>query len=279
MTGNAYLEKLFGLSGQRALVTGATRGIGQAMALALAQSGASIVLVQRSKANLETHDKIKALGVEVHIVVADLADEKAVKGIAKAVTGPTNDGGLGLTIDIVLNCGGIQRRTPAENFPDADWAEVMSVNLNAVWILTRDFGKHMLASRGGVNGEEKPANPNPRRGKIINVASLCSYQGGITVPAYTAAKHGVAGMTKAVSNEWSPKGVNVNCIAPGYIATDMNEALIANETRSRQIFERMPIGRWGKPEDFEGAVVYLASPASDYVCGETLLVDGGWMAR
>ncbi|KAL8286479.1 hypothetical protein RQP46_004496 [Phenoliferia psychrophenolica] len=250
------------------------------MALALAKSGASIVLVQRSRENLETHDKIKALGREVDIVVCDLAVEADVKTVCKKVTGPKSEGGMGLEVDILLNCGGIQRRTPAENFPDADWDDVMSVNLNAVWILARDFGRHMLSSRGGINGEVAPTTPNPRgRGKIINIASLCTFQGGLTVPAYAAAKHGVAGMSKALSNEWSPKGINVNCIAPGYIATDMNAALLTNEVRSRQIFERMPIGRWGQPNDFEGAIVYLASPASDYVCGETLVVDGGWMGR
>ncbi|KAI5474651.1 2-deoxy-D-gluconate 3-dehydrogenase [Pseudohyphozyma bogoriensis] len=274
----AYLDSLFGLKGQTALCTGSTRGIGQAMTLAFAQAGADIILVQRSKENLETHDKIKALGVNVDIVVCDLADEKSVKGLAKQVTGPASEGGLGRSVDILLNCGGIQRRTPAENFPDADWDEVISVNLNAVWILARDFGRHMLASRGGVTGEEAPATPNPRgNGKIINIASLCSYQGGLTVPAYTAAKHGVNGLTKALANEWSPRGVNVNAIAPGYISTDMNSALIANPVRSRQIFERMPAGRWGVPGDFESAALYLAGQGSNYTCGETIVVDGGWM--
>ncbi|CAK5281324.1 unnamed protein product [Mycena citricolor] len=178
---------------------------------------------------------------------------------------------MGLSIDILVNCGGIQRRAPAETFSDDYWNEVLQVNLQAVWTLSRDCGRHMLAKRGvGFTG---------RRGKIINVASLLSYQGGLTVPAYAASKHGVLGLIKALSNEWSSKGVNVNGISPGYIATEMNTALIADPTQSRQIMERIPIARWGAPEDFEGAVVFLASRASDYVCGESLVVDGGWMGR
>ncbi|ORY79328.1 NAD-binding protein [Leucosporidium creatinivorum] len=276
----SYIDSLFGLSGKTALCTGATRGIGQTMALALAKAGADVLLVQRSKENLETYNLIKELGRNVEIVVADLANDKEIKGLTKQITGPKAEGGLGYNIDILVNCGGIQRRTPAENFPDQDWDDVLQVNLNTVWILARDVGRHMLASRGGVTGEEKPTEENPRgRGKIINIASLVSYQGGLTVPAYAAAKHGVLGLTKALSNEWASKGINVNAISPGYIATDMNEALIANPTRSRQIMERIPAGRWGSPKDFEGAIVYLASGASDYVSGEAIIVDGGWMGR
>ncbi|KAI5455151.1 hypothetical protein NCC49_002420 [Naganishia albida] len=281
---NSYLDTLFSLSGKTALCTGATRGIGQAMAVALAKAGADIVLVQRSTENKETAQKIEQAGRKATIAVCDLADNKAVKGLIKQVVGKPEDGGLGITLDIVVNCGGIQRRTPAENFSDEDWDDVIQVNLQAVWVIARDAGRHMLESRGGVSGGEAVANgaadSNPRgRGKIINIASLISYQGGLTVPAYAAAKHGVAGLTKALSNEWASKGINVNAIAPGYIATDMNEALIANPTRSRQIMERIPAGRWGKPEDFEGAVVFLASNASSYVSGETIVVDGGWMGR
>ncbi|KDE07520.1 2-deoxy-D-gluconate 3-dehydrogenase [Microbotryum lychnidis-dioicae p1A1 Lamole] len=282
----SYIDSLFGLSGKTALCTGATRGIGQTMALALAQAGADIVLVQRNKENLETYNKIKALGRQVDIAVCDLSSDIEVKGLVKQVVGPTSEGGLGREIDVLVNCGGIQRsadpptRTPAENFSDGDWNDVLQVNLNAVWTLARDVGRHMLESRGGVSGEEAPKTENPRgRGKIINIASLLSFQGGLTVPAYAAAKHGVLGLGKALANEWSAKGINVNSIAPGYIATDMNEALIANPTRSRQIMERIPAQRWGAPTDFEGAVVFLASRASDYVCGECITVDGGWMGR
>ncbi|KAJ9118954.1 hypothetical protein QFC24_005920 [Naganishia onofrii] len=264
---NSYLESLFSLEGRTALITGATRGIGQAMALALAKSGADLVLVQRSKENTETAKMVEEAGRKATIVVCDLADDKAVKGLIKSVV--SKDEGLGIDLDIVVNCGGIQRRTPAENFPDEDWDDVLQVNLNTVWIISRDAGRHMLESRGGVSGgpavAEGAANSNPRgRGKIINIASLVSYQGGLTVPAYAAAKHGVTGVIKALSNEWSSKGIDVNGIAPGYINTDMNTALLANPTRSRQILERIPAGRWGKPEDFEGVIVYLASRASDY---------------
>lgn len=285
--GNQYLTSLFGLEGKTALITGGTRGIGQTMTLALAQAGANIVLVQRSSAtpNYATRDKVSALGRKAHVVECDLSSKAEVKGLCQKVTGAESEGGLGLTIDIVVNCGGIQRRTPAENFPDEDWEEVLQVNLSTVFTISRDFGKHMLSTRGGVSGEEVPSQASSAdyggrgRGKIINVASLLTYQGGLTVPAYAAAKHGVAGIVKAMSNEWASKGVNINSIAPGYIATDMNEALIANPVRSRQIMDRIPAQRWGAPADFEGAIVFLASRASDYVSGETVVVDGGWMAR
>ncbi|KAK9895441.1 NAD-binding protein [Cystobasidium minutum MCA 4210] len=280
----SYLESLFGLKGKTALCTGATRGIGKNMAEALAKAGADVILIQRNESNTETRDSIRALGRRAEIVTCDLADKESVRGLTKRVVGPKSEGGMGETIDILINCGGIQRRTPAENFPDEDWEEVIQVNMNTVFTLCRDVGKHMLESRGGVAGEEaKPegaADANPRgRGKIINVASLVSYQGGITVPAYAAAKHGVLGITKALSNEWVSKGVNVNAVAPGYIATEMNSALIANPTRSRQIMERIPAGRWGAPQDFEGLTVFLSSAASDYVSGECLVCDGGWMGR
>ncbi|KAG8931623.1 hypothetical protein FRC03_003112 [Tulasnella sp. 419] len=279
-----YLESLFSLNSKTALVTGATRGIGQSMALALARAGADIILVQRNLSNQETFNQIKQIGREAVIFECDLADKNQVGSLVKRITSTKEEGGMGLTVDILVNCGGIQRRTPAENFSDDDWNDVLQVNLNSVWTLARDCGKHMLASRGGVAGEPSPpegaAEANPRgRGKIINVASLLSYQGGITVPAYAAAKHGVLGITKALSNEWSAKGVNVNGISPGYISTEMNTALINNPTRSRQIMERIPASRWGSPADFEGVVVFLASKASDYVCGETIVVDGGWMGR
>ncbi|KAJ6625816.1 NAD-binding protein [Mycena sp. CBHHK59/15] len=271
MSSNGFLSSLFSLEGRTALVTGATRGIGQKMALALAKAGADIILLQRNLDNQDTASQAKQLGRKAIVVQCDLAVKEQVGSIVQKITGSKEAGGLALKIDILVNCGGIQRRSPAENFPDEDWNEVLQVNLNTVWTLSRDCGKHMLASRGhGFTGS---------RGKIINIASLVSYQGGLTVPAYAAAKHGVLGLIKALSNEWSPKGINVNGISPGYIATEMNTALIADPVRSRQIMERIPIGRWGAPEDFEGAVVFLASRASDYVCGESLVVDGGWMAR
>ncbi|KAJ7646959.1 NAD-binding protein [Roridomyces roridus] len=266
MTSNEFLSSLFSLQGRTALVTGGTRGIGQTMALALAKAGADLILVQRNLDNQDTATQAKQLGRQVAVVQCDLADKEQLGGLVQKITGE-----MGLKFDILVNSGGIQRRAPAENFTNENWDEVLQVNLNAVWTLSRDCGKHMLESRGvGFTGS---------RGKIINVASLLSYQGGMTVPAYAAAKHGVLGLIKALSNEWSSKGINVNGISPGYIATEMNTALIADPVRSRQIMERIPIGRWGTPEDFEGAIIFLASRASDYVCGESLLVDGGWMAR
>ena len=167
-------------------------------------------------------------------------------------------------IDILVNNGGIQRRSPAVSFAESDWDDVINVNLKAVWLLCQAAGRFMVEQQ---------------EGKIINTASLNSFQGGITVPAYASAKGAVAQLTKALSNEWAKENVNVNAIVPGYIATDMNEALIHDETRSRQILERIPAGRWGKPEDFMGSVVFLASDASNYVNGHLLTVDGGWMGR
>lgn len=176
----------------------------------------------------------------------------------------------GHQIHILLNCGGIQRRHPAHQFPDNDWNEVLQVNLNAVWTMCRDVGAHMLSREPDKYG---------RRGSIINIGSLLCFQGGINVPAYAAAKGGVGQLTMALSNQWAGMGINVNGIAPGYIATDMNEALIADEKRAASILERIPAGRWGNPDDFKGSVVYLASRASGYVSGEMLTVDGGWMGR
>ncbi|KAF7376463.1 ATP-binding cassette transporter [Mycena sanguinolenta] len=264
---NEFLASLFSLEGRTALVTGATRGIGQKLALALARAGADLILIQRNLENQDTATQARQLGRSATVVQCDLTDKSQVGAIVQKITSSTDTGGMGLVIDILVNCGGIQRRAPAETFTDENWNEVLQVNLNAVWTLSRDCGAHMLKTRG--------VGSTNHRGKIINIASLLSYQGGLTVPAYAAAKHGI----KALSNEWSPKGINVNGISPGYIATEMNTALIADPVRSRQIMERIPIGRWGAPEDFEGPIVFLASRASDYVCGETLVVDGGWMGR
>lgn len=175
----------------------------------------------------------------------------------------------GHNIDIVFNCAGIQKRHPAHQFPSADWDAVLQVNLNSVFAICRDVGAHML-SRPAVAG---------RRGSIINVASLLSFQGGITVPAYAASKGGIAQLTKAFSNEWAGKGISVNAIAPGYIATEMNTALLDDPERAASILGRIPAGRWGSPDDFKGAAVFLASAASAYVSGEILTIDGGWMGR
>ncbi|EJC98255.1 NAD-binding protein [Fomitiporia mediterranea MF3/22] len=275
MPKKSFLDELFSLEGRVAALTGGTRGIGQSLAVALAKAGADIVLIQRNETNQETAIKIRDAGRKAWIITCDLSSKEEVGGVVKQITSPETEGGLSLNIDIFINCGGIQRRHPSHLFPNDDWEEVLQVNLNTVWMLCRDVGRHMLERRESISDG---ASPLPR-GKIVNIASLLSFQGGFTVSAYAAAKHGVLGITKAFSNEWSSKGINVNCIAPGYIDTEMNTALIANPTRARQILERIPAGRWGTPEDFEGAILFLASRASDYICGETLVVDGGWMGR
>ncbi|KAF2263209.1 NAD(P)-binding protein [Lojkania enalia] len=261
----ASVQQLFSLEGQTALITGGTRGIGQAMALALAEAGADILLVQRDTSNQSTKQAIESLGRKATIYTADLSSPSSVSALVPSILKD------GHRIHVLLNCGGIQRRHPAHKFPDNDWQEVLQVNLSATFALCRDVGAHML--------EQEPSLPLDRRGSIINVASLLSFQGGITVPAYAASKGGVAQLTKALSNEWASKGISVNAIAPGYIATEMNTALMEDRERATSILARIPAGRWGAPEDFKGAIVYLASAASAYVSGEVLTVDGGWMGR
>jgi 2-deoxy-D-gluconate 3-dehydrogenase len=205
------------------------------------------------------------LGRKATIYTADLSSPQSVSALVPQILQD------GHRIQILLNCAGIQRRHPSHQFPDDDWQAVLQVNLSTVFTLCRDVGAHML--------DQDVSLPLHRRGTIINIASLLSFQGGITVPAYAASKGGVAQLTKALSNEWSGKGVTVNAIAPGYIATEMNTALMQNEERAAGILARIPAGRWGRPEDFKGAVVFLASAASAYVSGEVLTVDGGWMGR
>ncbi|CAI7660603.1 unnamed protein product [Penicillium manginii] len=263
----ASVTSLFSLSGRTALITGGTRGIGQAMAFALAEAGADVILVQRDESNTSTRDEIiNRLGRKAYIHVAELSDRKSVKEIIPTVTNQ------GLKPDILVTCAGIQRRHPSHQFPDEDWDEVLEVNLSAVFVLCREFGAYLLS-------RDASEFPSGRRGSIINVASLLTFQGGITVPAYAASKGGIGQLTKALSNEWISKGINVNAIAPGYINTDMNVALINDADRNAGIMARIPAGRWGKPEDFKGPVVFLASDASSYVSGEIVTVDGGWMGR
>jgi 2-deoxy-D-gluconate 3-dehydrogenase len=218
-----------------------------------------VCLVQRDELNTATLDAIRALGGKVELILCDLRDHTAIKNVF-----PTALEKMGGEIDILVNCAGIQRRAPAVEFKEEDWDDVIAVNLKTCWLLCQAAGQHMIPRR---------------RGKIINFGSLLTFQGGITVPAYAAAKGGLGQLTKALSNEWSKDNVQVNAICPGYIATDMNERLIADPTRSRQISERIPAGRWGDPKDFAGPTVFLASAASQYVSGEMLVVDGGWMGR
>jgi 2-dehydro-3-deoxy-D-gluconate 5-dehydrogenase len=251
------MNHAFNLAGKVAVVTGGTRGIGQGIALGLAEAGADIVLLQRST-DTTTQEKIKGLGVRCEIVQCDLENLDEVKqAIPRAIEA------LG-SVDILINNAGIQRRSPAVDFSEQDWDDVLTVNLKAVWLLCQQAGRHMLEKNNG---------------KIINIASLVSFQGGVYVPAYASAKGAVGQLTKALANEWSSKGINVNAIVPGYIATEMNTALIDDPVRSRQILERIPTGRWGNPEDFKGPAVFLASDASNYVHGHLLAVDGGWLGR
>jgi 2-dehydro-3-deoxy-D-gluconate 5-dehydrogenase len=247
----------FDLSGRVAVVTGANTGIGQAIALALAEAGADIAAVGRTPAE-ETVEKARALGRRAEIVSADLSTIEPVGRVIAEVLEKL--GGL----DILVNNAGIIRRTDSVDFSEADWDAVIDTNLKSVFFLAQAAGRHMIAQG---------------HGKIINIASMLTFQGGVRVPSYTASKSGVGGLTKLLANEWAAKGVNVNAIAPGYIATNNTSALQADETRNRQIVERIPAGRWGKASDLGGAAVFLASSASDYVDGHILAVDGGWLAR
>lgn len=254
------LPEQFKLNGKTALVTGCKRGIGKAMSLALAEAGADIIGVS---ASLETEgskveQEVKALGRSFKGYQADFAHRKEVYAFIEKVKSEHT------TIDILVCNAGTILRKPAAEHPDEYWDTVMEVNLNAPFILAREFGKDMLARE---------------KGKIIFTASLLTFQGGITVPGYAASKGAIGRLTMALSNEWAAKGVNVNAIAPGYIATDNTQALREDPERSKSILSRIPAGRWGTAEDMMGATLFLASAASDYVNGIVLTVDGGWMGR
>lgn len=259
------MEALFSLKGRTAVITGGTRGIGQHMAYALAEAGADIILIARSlEAASTTKAHIESLGRKCTVQVADLSSQSSVSTVIPELVKAGHD------MSILLNCAGIQKRHPAHQFPDDDWNAVLQVNLTTVFTMCRDFGAYLIS---------KDVPEGKARGNIINVASLLTYQGGITVPAYAASKGGIGQLTKALSNEWAGKGINVNAIAPGYIDTDMNEALMKDTERQKSILVRIPAGRWGRPEDFKGAIVFLASEGSRYVSGEIINVDGGWMGR
>ena len=251
------MSNIFDLGGKVAIVTGANTGIGQAIALSLAAAGADIAAVGRTPAE-ETVEKVRALGRKAEIVSADLSSIEPVQRVVDETIAKL--GGL----DILINNAGIIRRADSVDFTEEDWDAVINTNLKSIFFLAQAAGRHMLAQGGG---------------KIVNIASLLSFQGGIRVPSYTASKSGVAGLTKLLANEWAARGVNVNAIAPGYIATNNTAALQADETRNRQIQERIPAGRWGDPSDIGGAAVFLASPAANYIHGHVLAVDGGWLAR
>lgn len=249
----------FSLKGKTALVTGASRGIGQALAVALAQSGAFVICASSKTGGCdETLNKINTSGGEGAALHADLSDPNAVTALATEALG-VNGG-----IDILLNNGGTIFRAPATDYPFEEWKNVLSVNIDSAFLLSQIIGKQMI---------EKG------HGKIINIASMLSYSGGITVPAYTASKHAIAGLTKALANEWGQHNVQVNAIAPGYIRTDNTQALQSDEKRSAEICARIPANRWGESDDLSGAAVFLASEASNYVNGHILAVDGGFLAR
>ena len=248
----------FKLHGKTAIVTGAARGLGQGMALALAEAGADIVAVDILPAD-DTKKQVKALGRKCAVVAANLGARRQIQTVvdeAKKFSGH---------LDILVNCAGIIRRDDFEKFTEKDWDDVMGINIDAVFFLSQLFVREALARKGTA--------------KIINIASMLSFQGGIRVPSYTASKSAVQGLTRLIASEMGGKGINCNAIAPGYMATDNTAPLRADADRSASILARIPAGRWGTPDDLKGAVVFLASSASDYVNGYTIAVDGGWLAR
>lgn len=252
------MSKLFDLSGKVAIVTGPNTGLGQAMSIALAEAGAKIALVGRVEPD-ETVKIIEGAGGTCITIMADLSSTDVIAGIISQTVN-----GLG-PIDILVNNAGIIRREDSTDFSEKDWDDVMAVNLRTPFFLAQAVARTMI-------DEGRP-------GKIINTASLLSYQGGIRVPSYTASKSGIAGITRLLANEWAAKGINVNAIVPGYFATDNTKDLRADASRSQEILARIPAGRWGEPSDLGGAAVFLASSAADYVHGALLPVDGGWLAR
>ena len=253
----SWLESQFSLTGKKALVTGSSKGIGASIAQALAQAGADIVLVGRTKDSLEaTKSAIINIGRKVEIVLCDVSSADAIKEAFSDIAA--------LKVDILINNAGSISRAPAAEAQMEEWNRIIDTNLNSVFQISQACGRAMIAQGTGT---------------IVNIASLLSFQGGINVPAYTASKHGVAGVTKALANEWGSRGVTVNAIAPGYISTDNTAALRADPDRNASILARIPIGRWGNPEDIASVAVFLASPAARYINGEVLTVDGGWMGR
>ena len=249
---------LFRLDGRVALVTGASRGLGRAMAIALASAGADVAVHGREHPPGSTATEIEASGRRALCLTADLTDPSTAPALVEQTIASCG------RLDILVNNAGLIRRRAAVDHTDDEWDAVIAADLTSVFRLCRAAGAHMLRHGGG---------------KIINIASLLSFQGGITVPGYAAAKGGVAQLTKALANEWAAHGINVNAIAPGYMETDNTAALRADATRNRQITERIPAGRWGVPDDLAGTVVFLASRASDYIHGHMLAVDGGWLGR
>jgi 2-dehydro-3-deoxy-D-gluconate 5-dehydrogenase len=249
----------FNLNGKNALVTGSTRGLGAAIAIALAEAGANVAVHGRSNTGDATCTGVSQRGRKTFFLAGDVADASFCSMLVEKTIAAFD------TLDILINNAGIIRRAPAAVYSSDDWDHLIATNLSSVFRLSQLAGRHMLERASG--------------GKIVNIASLLSFQGGILVPAYAAAKGGVAQLTKAFANEWARFGINVNAIAPGYMETDNTEALRNDPDRSRQILERIPATRWGTPQDVAGAAVFLSSPAANYIHGHVLAVDGGWLAR
>lgn len=251
---------LFDISGKKAIVTGAAQGLANGMAEGLMESGAEVCIIDISKKTVDVAAEFCQKGYQCHAVNANLGDRDSLKaGFQEAVKK------LGGQLDIIINAAGIQKRHFSEEFPIEDWDAVININLNAVFSLCQLAGQQFIKQNS--------------KGKIINIASMLSFFGGYTVPAYAASKGGVAQLTKALSNEWASKGINVNALAPGYMATEMNTALIADETRNTEILNRIPAKRWGTPNDMKGVAVFLSAPASDYLNGAIIPVDGGYLSR
>ena len=248
---------LFDIKGKNAIVTGASRGIGYGIAKGFAEAGANLICICRSMPD-DVLEEFRSFGVRAEAYSFDLSEPEKIPALVEKILADWGQ------IDILVNNAGAQRRNNCADFTDEDWDFVMNVNAKSVFVLCREVGRHMV-QRGS--------------GKIVNFASLLSFQGGYRVPAYSASKGAVMQFTKSLSNEWAKLGVNVNCIAPGYIDTDMNVALINDPVRNEQITTRIPAGRWGKPDDLVGTAIFLASSASDYIHGITLPVDGGWLGR
>ena len=248
---------LFSLNDQVAMVTGCNKGLGQGIAIALAQAGADIVGVNRSPAD-DTRQQVEALGRQFYDITAELGSQAPSEIVSQAIAQAGK-------VDILVNNAGIIRRAAAVEFSEQDWGDVVDVNLKAAFFLAQQVAKHLIERKAP--------------GKIVNIASLLSFQGGIRVPSYTASKSGILGLTRLLANEWAGHDINVNGIAPGYMATDNTQALRDDPQRHAEILGRIPAGRWGTPEDLAGAVIFLCSDAARYVHGHTLAVDGGWLAR
>lgn len=251
--------KQFSLEGKVAIVTGSSTGLGEGMSFGLAEAGADIAGVYHPDDPPKNQEIFDNIGRRFHGIRADLSHMSSIEAVIDQTLESFGK------IDILVNCAGIIRRSPSIEFTEKDWDDVMNVNIKALFFLSQAIGRQFIKQGHG--------------GKIVNIASMLSFQGGILVPSYTASKSGVMGLTRLLANEWAPHNINVNAIAPGYMATQNTQPIRDDPVRSEKILERIPAGRWGKPEDLKGAVVFLASEASDYVNGYTLAVDGGWLAR